>query len=39
MSAQSVNPRTGEVFGPVFEDSSPTQVDAAIEGAVNSFAS
>ena len=39
MSVQSVNPRTGEKFGPTFEDTSPTEVNAAIEGAVKSFAS
>ena len=37
MSTQSVNPRTAEAFGPVFEDSSPTEVDTAVSVAVTSF--
>lgn len=37
MSVQSVNPRTCEAFGPVFENSLPTHVDAAAGGALNSF--
>lgn len=37
MSVQSINPRTGEVFGPVFEDSSSDQIEAALNGADQSF--
>lgn len=37
MSIQSVNPRTGEEFGPVFETTTPKEIDQIIAAAVASF--
>ncbi len=38
MSIQSVNPRTGEVFGPEIAASKPSDIDSMIAGAVSAFA-
>ncbi|MEI6477235.1 MAG: aldehyde dehydrogenase family protein [Actinomycetes bacterium] len=37
MSIQSVNPRTGESFGPIIPSSTSLQIDAMIDGAVSAF--
>lgn len=37
MSIQSVNPRTGEQFGPVFASTTPKEIDQIIAAAVASF--
>ncbi|MEK6648186.1 MAG: aldehyde dehydrogenase family protein, partial [Actinomycetota bacterium] len=37
MSIQSVNPRTGEEFGPVFASTTPKEIDQIIAAAVASF--
>lgn len=37
MSIRSVNPRTGEEFGPIFESTSQSEIDSIIDGAVASF--
>ncbi|HUW87649.1 MAG TPA: aldehyde dehydrogenase family protein [Candidatus Paceibacterota bacterium] len=37
MSIRSVNPRTGEEFGPTFEATSSREIDSIIDGAVASF--
>ncbi len=37
MSIRSVNPRTGEEFGPSFESTSPTEVSVIVATAVQSF--
>ncbi len=33
MTTQSINPRTGETFGPLFEDTSHEEIEAIIDGA------
>ena len=37
MSIQSVNPRTGESFGTVFNESTAQEVESAVAGAVQAF--
>lgn len=37
MSIRSVNPRTGEEFGPAIESTTPQEIDAMINGALESF--
>lgn len=37
MSIRSVNPRTGEEFGPTFESTTQSEIDAIINGAVTSY--
>lgn len=37
MSIRSVNPRTGEEFGPTFESTSQSEIGSIIDGAVTSF--
>ncbi|MDP1711509.1 MAG: aldehyde dehydrogenase family protein [Candidatus Nanopelagicaceae bacterium] len=37
MSIRSVNPRTGEEFGPTFESTSQSAINSIIDGAVRSF--
>lgn len=37
MSIRSVNPRTGEEFGPTFESATQSEIDAILDGAVTSY--
>jgi 2,5-dioxopentanoate dehydrogenase len=37
-STRSVDPRTGEAFGPTYEDATPAQVTAAVDAATAAFA-
>ena len=39
LKIQSINPRTGETFGPVFNETTPAELDTAIKSAVSAFAS
>ena len=37
VNIQSINPRTGEAVGPVFNETTPAELDAVIENAVSAF--
>lgn len=37
MSIQSVNPRTGEEFGPIFSSTTPEEIDATIAAALSAY--